>query len=560
MNQVFTGTVVALKNPKTATVELVSIKIHSKYFKPQKIVKTKKVHYEETEFPLQLGDKVKIKSDRPRSKTKRFLKIRKRRSNLIKGSMERPRVVLCVSNRYLRVQAIDDIAGHTIAFASTENFKEKSDYSRKNKEYAKKLGIIFADKLKKDGVKNIIFDRNAQKTNIIGENPQLAKGEKEKISEVKPEGKKHDLGSDKSEKKEYERERYTHAYLREVLKTTRPVKVTKGGRRFSFTSLVLTQDKEKNAVACARGKSKEAMDAFKKAYRKTQKELIAHFSTPSRTIPREKAYRKTQKELIAHFSTPSRTIPRDIVVDYKATRLILKPTPSGSGIKASETLSILFKYLGIKDKKKIVGRGIGSGRGKTCGRGGKGQTARTGGGTPPGFEGGQTKVYLRFPKRGGGFKTASKTAYQIINLANLERDEQVVKGQEIHLPKVKILGEGELTKNLIIHAADFSQEAQEKITKAGGQFQTITAIRLDKIVKIFQNAEFSQPRKKTGSEEWKVMVGEQEFSINYFRNYVKKLIESKELKEKWLPNGQKQVDLLRKLKELIQAETTTDAQ
>lgn len=75
MNQVFTGTVIELKNLKTATVELVSIKIHPKYFKPQKIVKTKKVHYEETEFPLQLGDKVKIKSDRPRSKTKRFLVI-----------------------------------------------------------------------------------------------------------------------------------------------------------------------------------------------------------------------------------------------------------------------------------------------------------------------------------------------------------------------------------------------------------------------------------------------------------------------------------------------------
>ncbi|CAI2190785.1 6717_t:CDS:2 [Funneliformis geosporum] len=516
MNQVFTGTVIELKNPKTATVELVSIKIHPKYFKPQKIVKTKKVHYEETEFPLQLGDKVKIKSDRPRSKTKRKTcqKIRKRRSNLIKGSMERPRVVLCVSNRYLRAQAIDDIVGNTIAFASTESFKEEGDYSRKNKDYAKKLGILFADKLKK------------------GENPQLAKGEKEKINDAQVAGKKSELVSDKSEKKDHERERYTHAYLREVLKTTRPVKVTKGGRRFSFTSLVLTQDKEKNAVACARGKSKEAMDAFKKAYRKTQKELIAHFSTPSRTIPREKAYRKTQKELIAHFSTPSRTIPRDIVVDYKATKLILKPTPPGSGIKASETLSILFKYLGIKDKKKIVGRGIGSGRGKTCGRGGKGQTARTGGGTPPGFEGGQTKVYLRFPKRGGGFKTASKTTYQIINLANLEGDEKVVNGQEIYLPRVKILGEGNLTKNLIIQAADFSQEAQEKITKAGGEFQTITAIRLDKIVKIFQNTEFSQQKKKDGSKEWKVTVGKQEFSINYFRNYVKKHIESKELKEK----------------------------
>jgi len=112
----------------------------------------------------------------------------------------------------------------------------------------------------------------------------------------------------------------------------------------------------------------------------------------------------------------------------------------------------------IVKKKKIVGRGIGSGRGKTCGRGGKGQTARTGGGTRPGFEGGQTEVYLRFPKR-GGFRAPSKTSYRIINLANLENDEKVASGQEINLPGVKILGEGNLTKNLIIQAADFSQEA-----------------------------------------------------------------------------------------------------
>jgi small subunit ribosomal protein S17 len=79
MSQVFTGTVIGLKNPKTATVELVSIRIHPRYCKPQKIIKTKKAHYEETEFPLQLGDKVKIKNYRPLSKTKRFLVIEQER-------------------------------------------------------------------------------------------------------------------------------------------------------------------------------------------------------------------------------------------------------------------------------------------------------------------------------------------------------------------------------------------------------------------------------------------------------------------------------------------------
>jgi len=85
----------------------------------------------------------------------------------------------------------------------------------------------------------------------------------------------------------------------------------------------------------------------------------------------------------------------------------------------------------IVKKRKIVGRGIGSGRGKTCGRGGKGQTARTGGGTKPGFEGGQTKVYLRFPKRGGGFKTSFKAPYRIINLEEIEKDHKIVSGQTL---------------------------------------------------------------------------------------------------------------------------------
>ena len=77
MSQVFTGTVIRLKNAKTATVKLVSTKIHRKYHKPQKIKKTKQVHYEEAEFPLQLGDRVVIESCRPRSATKRFLVIKK---------------------------------------------------------------------------------------------------------------------------------------------------------------------------------------------------------------------------------------------------------------------------------------------------------------------------------------------------------------------------------------------------------------------------------------------------------------------------------------------------
>src|SRR5437764_14744013 len=90
-------------------------------------------------------------------------KVRKKRSALIKGSQERPRVVLSESNRYLRVQAIDDTVGNTLASASTKDFNEQNnDYSRKNKNYAKRLGELFAEKLKKENKEKIIFDRNGR--------------------------------------------------------------------------------------------------------------------------------------------------------------------------------------------------------------------------------------------------------------------------------------------------------------------------------------------------------------------------------------------------------------
>ena len=89
-------------------------------------------------------------------------KLRKRRSKIVIGNSERPRVVLSESNRYLRAQAIDDSIHHTLVSYSTENITEKNDYSRKNKIYAQKLAEIFADKLKKEGKKSVVFDRNAR--------------------------------------------------------------------------------------------------------------------------------------------------------------------------------------------------------------------------------------------------------------------------------------------------------------------------------------------------------------------------------------------------------------
>lgn len=130
----------------------------------------------------------------------------------------------------------------------------------------------------------------------------------------------------------------------------------------------------------------------------------------------------------------------------------------------------------IVKKKKIVGRGEGSGSGKTCGRGQKGQKARKSGHTRPGFEGGQTPVYRRFPKRGGGFKVP-KISCRVINLEKLEKDKKIITGQTVDCTQskfhIKILGEGELTKALTVKANFFSRVAQEKIVKAGGKFQII---------------------------------------------------------------------------------------
>ena len=103
-------------------------------------------------------------------------KIRKRRSKIIIGSSERPRVVLSESNRYLRVQAIDDKIGHTLAYSSTEELVEGTSYSRKNKVYAQKLAEMFAEKLKKEGKKSIIFDRNGRPYQTRKEKEKKASG------------------------------------------------------------------------------------------------------------------------------------------------------------------------------------------------------------------------------------------------------------------------------------------------------------------------------------------------------------------------------------------------
>jgi large subunit ribosomal protein L15 len=134
---------------------------------------------------------------------------------------------------------------------------------------------------------------------------------------------------------------------------------------------------------------------------------------------------------------------------------------------------------GATHAPKRLGRGIGSGTGKTAGKGHKGQNARSGGGVRPGFEGGQIPLARRMPKR--GFTNIFKKEYVVLNVRDLERFENnaIVSYEslfEIGLIKtvkdgVKILGTGELTKALTVQVDKVSQAAAEKIVAAGGKVE-----------------------------------------------------------------------------------------
>ena len=131
---------------------------------------------------------------------------------------------------------------------------------------------------------------------------------------------------------------------------------------------------------------------------------------------------------------------------------------------------------------KRLGRGTGSGLGKTSGKGHKGQNARSGGGVRPGFEGGQLPLFRRLPKR--GFSNAMfKVEYATINISDLEKFEdgavvtpELLKEMGIlkkQLAGVKVLGNGELTKKLTVKASKFSATAVEKIEAIGGKAEVI---------------------------------------------------------------------------------------
>ena len=133
--------------------------------------------------------------------------------------------------------------------------------------------------------------------------------------------------------------------------------------------------------------------------------------------------------------------------------------------------------FGSTTAPKRLGRGVGSGLGKTSGKGHKGAKARSGGGKRPGFEGGQMPLYRRVPKK--GFTNIFRTEYATVNVGQLEvfdngtvvtaamlKEAKIIKKT---LDGVKVLGNGELTKKLTVEAAKFTASAKEKIEALGGK-------------------------------------------------------------------------------------------
>jgi len=143
-------------------------------------------------------------------------------------------------------------------------------------------------------------------------------------------------------------------------------------------------------------------------------------------------------------------------------------------------LTDLTPAPGSKKKKKRVGRGPGSGHGKTSCRGHKGQKARSGGGVKPGFEGGQMPLQRRVPKR--GFRNIFRKEYAIVNVGVLNNLEEDVITPELLMEKgiikdmkdgIKILGDGEITRSITVKAHAISAGAKEKIQKANGSVELL---------------------------------------------------------------------------------------
>ena len=152
-------------------------------------------------------------------------------------------------------------------------------------------------------------------------------------------------------------------------------------------------------------------------------------------------------------------------------------------------LNCMYAPEGARQTRKRVGRGPGSGTGKTSGKGHKGQNARSGGGVRPGFEGGQLPLFRRLSKR--GFNNYNfRTVYATVNVGDLERfEEETTVTKELlvevglvkkELDGIKVLGNGELTKKLTVKANKFSDSAKTKIENIGGKTEKCLVERVPK--------------------------------------------------------------------------------
>ncbi|MBM3250136.1 MAG: 50S ribosomal protein L15 [Candidatus Omnitrophica bacterium] len=165
----------------------------------------------------------------------------------------------------------------------------------------------------------------------------------------------------------------------------------------------------------------------------------------------------------------------------------LKPKPKAKKEAPVQQVAGLHELkipAGAHKRRKLLGRGPGSGHGKTSTRGSKGQTSRSGPDFYAGFEGGQSPLIRRMPKR--GFTSKFKKEYQVVNIGDLGRIKEasvtldVLKEKGLIKDKtglVKVLGDGELTHALNVQAHAFSRTAMEKIQKAGGKAETLNATR-----------------------------------------------------------------------------------
>ena len=144
-------------------------------------------------------------------------------------------------------------------------------------------------------------------------------------------------------------------------------------------------------------------------------------------------------------------------------------------------LNDLAPEKGHRKNRKRVGRGVGSGGGKTAGRGNKGQNARSGGGVRPGYEGGQMPIHRRLPKR--GFKNPFRKTFAIVNVQELNRFEADTVVDEVEFVKsglvkgdrdgIKILGKGDILVPLTVKIHKISDTARQKIEAAGGKIEVI---------------------------------------------------------------------------------------